>query len=112
MNTPHEGLHNGFKKSVVGPKETHSLVRLTKQLITLSYQNASNFAKKNAMVLHRKQLWSNSSVSNIVTPHVEGLIKLEVELIDSYDLVRVNECQWCSTSIGERNLEPIQDEIP
>ena len=112
MNTPHEGLHNGLKKSVVGPKETHSLVRSTKQLITLSYQHASNFAKKNAMVLHRKQLWSNSSVSNIVTPHVEGLIKLEVELIDSYDLVRVNKCQWWSTYIGERNLEPIQDEIP
>ena len=112
MNTPHEGYHNGVKASVIGPKEHHSLVRSSKQLITLSYLNASKFAKKNAMILHRTQLWSKSSVTNIVTQHVEGLIKKEIELIESYDLVRVNKDRWWSTYNGDRNLEPIENEIP
>ena len=52
MNTPHEGYHNGIKKSPLGPRYHHSLVNSTKKLIEFSYYIALKFSKITAQQLH------------------------------------------------------------
>ena len=71
MTTPQEGHHNGIKKSPIGPKHHHSLVRSTKQLVAFSLFSAINYPKKNTQQLHTTSQWSRSPTSKYVTSFIE-----------------------------------------
>lgn len=51
MNTTHKGHNCTVKKSSLGPRSHHSVVRTTKQLITMSYYSAMKFGKKTLIIL-------------------------------------------------------------
>ena len=63
------------------------------------------YTKNNSRSIHGKQNWSKNPSGDIVTKHIEGLIKTEIELIDSYDIVRVDENTLYCLFTGERNIE-------
>ena len=49
---------------------------------------------------------------NYVTKYIEGLIKTEVELIDSYDMVKMDKHTWYCMFNGERELTYEKKYIP
>ena len=44
--------------------------------------------------LNDQQLWSNTPTSDHVTTWIEGLIKKELDLVEEYDLMRIDEDTW------------------
>ena len=112
MNTPHEGHNFGIKSSPLGPRTHHTVVRSTKQLINLSYYDAMKFTKKNTSHLNDQQLWSNTPTSDHVTTWIEGLIKKELDLVEDYDLMRIDQDTWYTKFKGQRNLSDKWNKIP
>lgn len=66
----------------------------------MSYKAAMEFSKCNSNQISKTQLWSSTETMKYVTSYVEGLIKKQIELIDSYDLVQVNSNTWWSIFNG------------